>query len=170
MIFIKFKLTNTYNAFQRLLFFMLCILLSLSCLAQNKTTQTDEHPNINQTIDTTKTSLSFLKNPDTLSVSSHKTPEQLTDSYARIKDVEAKLNFTEMIKSYLKDRQLELKQLWNTYRTTISLRKSWIRSAGGCITITKHLLHLKKHSGTLPKLRPKLQCLCRSFPPSINTC
>lgn len=164
MIFIKFKLTNTYNAFQRLLFFMLCILLSSSVYINPKV----PHSSIEKF--TTKTCLFFLKNPGTLSVSSSNTAEQLTDVHAMIKDVEAKLNYTETIRNYLKDRQPEIKQLCNTYQVPINLKANWIRSAGGCISITKHSLRLKKHSAILPKYRPKLQSICRSFPPSINTC
>ncbi|MDP4240344.1 MAG: hypothetical protein Q8904_12830 [Bacteroidota bacterium] len=61
-------------------------------------------------LDTLKSSLSFLKNTESLSFSSAKTPAQLTDALARIKAAEAKLQYSEKIKSYLRNRQLELRQ------------------------------------------------------------
>ena len=61
-------------------------------------------------LDTLKTSLSFLKDTKSVSFSSPKTPAQLTNAFARVKAVEAKLQYSEKIKSYLKNRQLELRQ------------------------------------------------------------
>ena len=164
MIVIKFEIANRYRAFQRLLILMLCVLLSSSVYTNPKV----PHSSIEKF--TTKTCLFFLKNPGMLSVSSSNIAEQLTDAHAMIKDAEAKLNYTETIKNYFKDRQTELNQLCIIYCSSINLRANWIRSSGGCISINKHLLRLKKHSAILPKYRPKLQSICRSFSPSINPC
>jgi len=61
-------------------------------------------------LDTLKTSLSFLNFNKSLSFSSPNTPAQITDALVRVKEAEAKLQYSEKIKSYLQDRQLELKQ------------------------------------------------------------
>jgi len=61
-------------------------------------------------LDTLKTSLSFLQNSNSLSFSSINTPTQLTKAFAKVKEAEAKLQYSEKIKSYLSNRQLELKQ------------------------------------------------------------
>jgi multidrug efflux pump subunit AcrB len=146
MIVIKFDIANRYRAFQRLLILMLCVLLSLSVYTNPKV----PHSLIEKY--RTKTCLFFLNNPGMLSVSSSNTAEQLID------------------RNYLKDRQPEIKQLCNTYKFPIYLKANWIRSAGGFISTTQHSLRLKKHSAILPKYRPKIQSICRSLMPSINTC
>ena len=61
-------------------------------------------------LDTLKTSLSFLNDTKSLSFSSPKTPAQLTDALARVKALEAKLQYSEKIKSYLRERQQVLRQ------------------------------------------------------------
>ncbi len=61
-------------------------------------------------LDTLKTSLSFLNETKALSFSSPGTPAQLTDALARVKGVEAKLQYSEKIKSYLRERQQILRQ------------------------------------------------------------
>ena len=191
MKFIKLIVTNSHIVFQRLLFLMLCILFSLPCLAQNENAQTKEIPNLIQSIDTTT--------PQVLSLPDHLLNEkggccieydkqvlsstdkalcriiQPEEQIEKMTDIADSItaciqNCTEKIENYFKDKKQEIKQLWNTHHTIMRFRMCWIRSAGGYISISNHLLRLKKSSATLPKLKPELQCICRSFPLFINTC
>jgi len=61
-------------------------------------------------MDTLKTSLTFLQQGDAIPNTSIKTPSQITDALARVKAAEAKLQYSDKIKSYLAQRQQELRQ------------------------------------------------------------
>jgi hypothetical protein len=61
-------------------------------------------------MDTLKTSLAFLQQGDVIPNTTIKTPSQITDALARVKAAEAKLQYSEKIKSYLAQRQQELRQ------------------------------------------------------------
>lgn len=190
MIFIKLIVTNTHIVIQRLMFLMLFILFSLPCLAQTEKAQTNEIPNLIQTIDTTTSQILSL--PDHLfnekDCWKNKFDKQVIiqtdialsgilqqqEQLIHKTDIADSLtawiqNCTKKIESYFKDKKLEIKQYWNTNRATIRFRMCWIRSAGGFISISNHLLRLKMSFASLPKLKPELQCICRSFPPFINT-
>jgi hypothetical protein len=190
MIFIKLIVPNTHIVFQHLLKVMLCILFSLHCLAQNENIQTNMVPNLNQFISTTKSQKLSL--PDHLSnekdwcnnkynkqviIPTNKAlnkiiqqQEQLIQMTSKIDSVTACMqNCTKMIVCYLKDRKSEIKQFLNTYRSIKRLRTSWRRSVGGCISISNHLLRIKKQSATLFKMKPELHSICRNCPPFIDT-
>ena len=165
MIFVNFIVTNSHIVIQRLLFLMLCILFSLPCLAQNENAQTNEIPNLIQTIDTTTLQIlslsdhlfnekDCLKNTydkqviiqtDTAIKGIIQQQEQLKQMTDIADSITACIqNFTGKIESYFKDKKLEIKQLWNTHHAIMGSRVCWIRSAGGYINISNHLLRLKK--------------------------
>jgi hypothetical protein len=60
--------------------------------------------------DTVKTSLTFMQQGNSIPDVNIKTPTQITDALARVKAAEAKLQYSEKIKSYLASRQQELRQ------------------------------------------------------------
>ena len=61
-------------------------------------------------MDTLETSLTFLQQGDAIPNTTIKTPTQITDALARVKAAEAKLQYSDKIKSYLAQRQQELRQ------------------------------------------------------------
>lgn len=61
-------------------------------------------------MDTLKSSLAFLQQGNAIPNTNIKTPSQITDALAKVKAAEAKLQYSEKIKSYVKNRQQELRQ------------------------------------------------------------
>ena len=61
-------------------------------------------------MDTLKTSLTFLQQGDDIPNTTIKTPSQITDALASVKAAEAKLQYSEKIKSYVAQQQQELRQ------------------------------------------------------------
>lgn len=66
-------------------------------------------------MDTLKTSLTFLQQGNAMPNTTIKTPSQITDALAQVKAAEAKLQYSEKIKSYLAQRQHELRQQLTQY-------------------------------------------------------
>jgi hypothetical protein len=74
-------------------------------------------------MDTVKTSLTFLQQSNAIPNTDIKTPTQITGALAQVNATEAKLQYSEKIKSYLASRQQELRQQLAQYSGYDQARK-----------------------------------------------